>query len=352
MGRVLRVDDKLRELDLPELLPNAGLSAGFDDVVIAVGGFEDRALEVVRQLEASKSEGVDVLLIELAPYLEVNQLDRLKWASERLGGRVRTVLFDQIEPTNAGIDIVESVSKYSGRIIVDISGMPRLLIVQLIVALSDPCRAFKNCEIVYCEAESYEPNRDRVQALISAADSRSQYRELFVSLGVAQVTVLPELSSISLRGQPSRLVVFPSFNVDQLATLSADLQPSFFTFLHGIPPTDLDLWKIDALKKLNHLDGYCRTDERTVSTLDYRETIKTLLDIYDQNGEMERIVISPTGSKMQAVAVGLFRAFVRDVQIVFPTPLQYAPADIYTKGVSRSFILPLSAFNEFLGQLD
>jgi hypothetical protein len=55
----------------------------------------------------------------------------------------------------------------------------------------------------------------------------------------------------------------------------------------------------------------------------------------------ERLLISPTGSKMQAVAVGIFRSFVEDVQIVYPTPRSFLSPSEYTHGIGQIHLLPL-----------
>ena len=62
------------------------------------------------------------------------------------------------------------------------------------------------------------------------------------------------------------------------------------------------------------------------------------------DSERERLLVSPTGSKMQAVAVGLFRAIQGDIQIVYPTPKEFRAHDDYTRGVRQLYSLPLSVF--------
>ena len=55
----------------------------------------------------------------------------------------------------------------------------------------------------------------------------------------------------------------------------------------------------------------------------------------------DRIVVAPTGSKMQSVAVGLFRAVLHDVQIVYPTPQFFAEPRNYTLGMRQLYQLDL-----------
>jgi len=106
----------------------------------------------------------------------------------------------------------------------------------------------------------------------------------------------------------------------------------------------VNAWRLEAIKRINRVDTV-KHDTLTTSTLDYRETLDGLLRLYGIHSERERLLISPTGSKMQTVAVGLFRAFMDDVQIVYPTPKQFRSPDNYTNGVGQLYILPLEGFS-------
>ncbi|HLP48407.1 MAG TPA: hypothetical protein VK469_20875, partial [Candidatus Kapabacteria bacterium] len=172
------------------------------------------------------------------------------------------------------------------------------------------------------------------------------YRTMFISAGVYEVTIVPELASIVMYGQPVRLVTFPSFNIDQLASLKGDIQPYSFNFIHGIPPSPENAWRPEAIKKLNHIEDIkMNREDLEASTLYYEETLEHLLKIYDEYNYLERIFIAPTGSKMQAVAVGIFRTFMNDVQIVYPTPREFSSPKRYTEGIKTIYRLDLNNFN-------
>ena len=47
---------------------------------------------------------------------------------------------------------------------------------------------------------------------------------------------------------------------------------------------------------------------------------------------------------MQTVAVGIFRSFIEDVQIVYPTPQNFRSPDGYTLGASTTHLLSLCDF--------
>jgi hypothetical protein len=48
---------------------------------------------------------------------------------------------------------------------------------------------------------------------------------------------------------------------------------------------------------------------------------------------------------MQAVAVGIYRAFVEDVQIVYPTPQEFHTPRKYTQGIGEMYLLSLGNFS-------
>ena len=131
----------------------------------------------------------------------------------------------------------------------------------------------------------------------------------------------------------------------QFSSLRAEIQPSFIGIVNGIPPSPLHSWRPEAITRLNEINDISGTEEFDASTLDYRETLTTLLNIYQDHAALERLVISPTGSKMQAVAVGIFRTFMQDVQIAYPTPDKFAEPENYTIGAKSVYFAanPLSA---------
>jgi hypothetical protein len=163
----------------------------------------------------------------------------------------------------------------------------------------------------------------------------------FISSGVLGIIVPAELSTVSMYGQPIRLVAFPTFNPAQFAALCAEINASAFTVVHGAPPSAENEWRLDAIRRLNNIDSLREPDEATTSTFDYRGTVKLLVDIYQQHGDREKLVVAPTGSKMQTVAVGLVAGFLRDLQIVYPAPRSFPSPDEYTRGVKRLYGLGL-----------
>ena len=117
------------------------------------------------------------------------------------------------------------------------------------------------------------------------------------------IAIVPELSSLSINRAPVRLITFPSFNPAQLFIAKSIIQPAKTTLIHGVPADSELHWRTDAICRINQIFDDAKDESVSVSTLDYSECLKSLLSIYDRWSEINNLVLSPTGSKMQTVAV-------------------------------------------------
>jgi hypothetical protein len=339
--RVLRIDEKLMALQKPLLQPVERFSLHSRDCLILCAGFEDRVLGVLDNALLG-SAPFKVVVVEYLPFVPQNRSSIIREKCVRYGLSFSDVTYDRQNPAGFGEALLDRLGNCDGRIFVDVSGMSRLLIVQVLVALGNRTARFSHCFVAYTEAKIYPPSQAEVEAKIAQRNVDPTYSVLFLSSGVFEVTIVPELSSASIPLGQTRLIAFPSLEAYQLTALRAELQPSRFTFIHGIPPSQANAWRLEAIRRINRVDTVTH-DAVTTSTLDYRETLDCLLRLYSTQSERERLLISPTGSKMQTVAVGLFRTFMDDVQIVYPTPKEFRSP--YTEGVGQLYTLALEGFS-------
>lgn len=344
MSRVETPDEKLASWPKPPLKTVDVFDLQTDDSLIICAGFEDRALAVLNKAVKTSTSKFKVVSVEYLPLVAGNKIQDVKAICEANNLRLALCTYDRQDPANGAEVILDQASQGSKRLFIDLSGMSRLLIVQLVVAIRRRFGNFKNCFLCYAEALDYPPKENEFRAAITDSLDSSNEGIMFLSSGVFEVCITPELSSVAPPNQPVRLIVFPSFNSSQLAALRSVIQPSFFTIIHGKPPRDQYMWRLDAIRLLNNIDRLMDKDEVTVSTLDYRDTLSVLLEVYKNHRGAERIVVAPTGSKMQAVAVALLRAYMEDVQIVYPTPRSFTDPEAYTTGTRALYILSLDAF--------
>ena len=330
MSRTRRLDEVLADVDKPALENRETVGLGRDDVLVVCAGFEERSTEIVKRALAAGSRGFRVVVVEYLPLIGANRSEELRdlcVTAKAVGERVS---YDRREP-EGGERIRDLVLSGQGAIHVDISGMSRLLIVQCLVALREAVG--DRLKLWYCEAAEYPPTPAEVDQAMRMTQDDPSVAAMFLSSGVFGVTIVPELASTTLQGAPVQLIAFPSFNTAQLVALRSEIAAARITIVHGVPPRAENGWRTAAIRRLNHVDKIINGDELEVSTLDYRATLDVLLRQYGKDGDREKLVVAPTGSKMQAVAVGLFRSFLKDVEIAYPTPANFEQPERYSSGV-------------------
>jgi hypothetical protein len=349
MLRISKINEELGSLQKPALEGVDALKLSPGDCLVLCAGFEDRALAFLKNA-ANQRDQFRVLLINYLPFMNENRAAEIHEICKAANVPYSDLTYDRQDPSGFGDIFPDALGPVDGRLYIDVSGMSRLLIVQILVSLGIGPTGFSKTTVLYAEATSYPPDKKEVDDALGKSDVDPLYSIMLLSSGVFDVMVVPELLSISLDGQQTRLVAFPSFNTDQLTALRSELQPSRYSIINGAPPAAENKWRTEAIAKLNHIENLKGEENFTTDTLDYRQTLDQLLEIYRQHGAAERILIAPTGSKMQSVAVGIFRAFVRDAQIVYPTPRAFTSPTSYTIGVKKLYALPLDAFS--LANLD
>lgn len=341
--QVLTPDEKLAALKWPHMEAVNRITLAPADWLIVCAGFEDRTEGVLERAIGSQTP-FRVLLILYDPDVPENKEDEIREICRRAGIQPVEVVYKRHDQAGFGRTLLENLEPCDGRIVVDVSAMSRLLIVQALVALGSRPEGFKDCFVAYAEAEVYPPNQAEAEAELARSETDPTLFILFLSSGVFEVSVVPELSARGMPGAQSRLISFPTLDAHHLIALRAELQPSRFSFIEGVPPSPENRWRQDFIAKMNRLGEIKDAEICKTSTLLYEETLNCLLDLYRKYAVRERLLLSPTGSKMQTVAVGVFRTFVSDIQIVYPTPGGFRSPENYPRGIDRLYLLPLGAF--------
>lgn len=337
-------DEVLAALPKPVLNLVSRISLLPDDWLVVCAGFEDRSIAI---LESAASEGkpFNVMLINYAPFVTENKSETIRALCRGARARVSELTYNRQEPCGFGEILTERIRTSGARIFVDISGMSRLLIVQVLVALRKHPERFDNCFVAYTEAANYPPNEEEAALQLAKSESDPSFSIFFLSSGVYEVTLVPELSSYASTGVQTRLIAFPSLDAHQLTALRAELQPSRLSLIEGVPPGTHNQWRKKIIAEVNQLNEIPNAEKYSVSTLYYQDTLAALVKIYGEHALYERLLVSPTGSKMQAVAVGLARSFLEDVQIVYPTPRDFLKPGKYTEGIGPMHLLSLEPFS-------
>lgn len=320
-------------------------------LVVLCGGFEDRCEWFLEHTD--RADCSNAYLIEYLPKVEGNRHELMQSKLNALGVECERFVYDRTNPEGAVEGLIQALKKTSTRIYVDISGMSRLLITQLICQ-ADAVGLLSRVTITYCEADFYPPKKDDAKnQMEKVQESDGVYRPIFLSTGVCEVLTIAELTSTQMGSDPKRLVCFPGFSSDQFIETRTAISPAYLEIINGRPPkSELD-WRIDAIREINGLDSLGRNaTEHTISTLDYRDTFWKLLEIYERQSHLNKIIIAPTGSKMQTVAVAAFRCCFPDVQISYPVPRVFCAPRSYTEGVGRVWSLDLGFISDLRSSIN
>jgi hypothetical protein len=87
---------------------------------------------------------------------------------------------------------------------------------------------------------------------------------------------------------------------------------------------------------------------RSVCTLNYKETVTLLLGLYWALSSNHRVLLAPSGSKMQAVGCYLVKALHPDIHIEYPSPEGFQPE--YSSGIGARWLLDFGDFTGCINQ--
>ena len=90
----------------------------------------------------------------------------------------------------------------------------------------------------------------------------------------------------------------------------------------------------------------CTFARRTVSTLYYQETLLLLVKLYWDLSVDHRILIAPSGSKLQTVSCFLVKALHQDIHIEYPSPEGFFQS--YSSGIGPWWSIDLGRLTKLL----
>jgi hypothetical protein len=311
-------------------------------------GFEDRALAIPRVLIQAGYSGT----IHGIRYINSSGRRNRVAEARRLFEGLMEIKYSaecahEFE-TNLSRHCITKLTNVS-EIVIDISAMSKFLIlVSIIVFL----RHKKRIRIVFTTAQDYGPSKAQYEKVVSESGSLMSTFAGQPTSGVASILRSECLISSRMQGQPVCVVAFTSFNEELIRHVIGTLNPHRLILINGIPPEIRLSWRASATQVIHKklLEEYSEDNQvvnstgllrRSVSTLDYLETLNLLFEIRREFGTYERIQYFSTGSKMQSVALSLLRAMHSDVHIESPTPASYFFSD-YSQGCGDAWMVDIA----------
>ena len=322
-------------------------------------GFEDRAQAILNEALKTNIKFDKIIAIEYKPFDKRNKLAEFKEKIEEFKipeSSIEFIIYDRFEPEEflEKLDMVKKSIIPDSHIIVDISAITKLLIVILLQGLID---RKNNLHIVYSEAEIYHPVKEKFNAEKSKYERETESLPIFLTTDVYDIVTTTSLSTTSMQGYPLLMVAFPTFNHCELTALVNEITSQHLILIEGRPHEKQNHWRLEAIKWLNrkiieHLssNGNTKGHEKIVSTFDYKETIKVLEEIYQKFKYSRKLIVVPTGSKLQTFGVFILKQMHPDIQIVYPVTKEFT--ELYTEGAKALWCISFSNFSSSVRRLD
>ncbi len=334
---------------LPSMKSATEVQLPHEITYVGAVGFEERALAGLRLLQDSNSAVDSVFLISYDPPSGPNRIDETMEIAESLShGQPRMFTFRRFQSSSylALKTLWQEVETSPGSIVIDISGMSKFLILAILWAAR---KSSREIYLLYFKAGVYRPTESEFAARVS--EQEEILGPFVLEGGVPYVLTSPWLSSVQFDERPVFFVGFPSFDADLLNEPIEELAPESILLIE--PGDDTEIWLREAFRQANRAiydsSAFLRLSTETANVYDYRDVVGVLETLYDQFGLTHRIVVAPTGSKLQAVGTFIFKVIHPDIEIIYPAPIGHNP--LSTEGVGPGFILELGPFSSLMQSL-
>ena len=333
-------------IQFPSIVPYSAKLLSGPVTYVGAAGFEDRVFAFPNRLTKDGVQIKNAIEITYLPYDSTNRENEFNEKLTRLASPISSIVFNRHDPQPFQKSFQNLIKPMNPKLIaLDISAMSKFLIMILLQSL----REFDGeVEILYAEPKEYHPTLEE----FDKAKKKIVWPPDFLTDDVYRILHVTSLSSSSMQGHPILLVTYPTFNHNEIVTLQSELTPNCMVLILGMPPKEKNKWRLDALKEINDriLDpDYCRSSP-IMSTFDYVSNIEGLEEIYQTYQYTHRILLSPTGSKLQALAAFMFRQIRPDVQIVYPATKSFKSE--YSEGEEDLWCISIPRFSELISRLD
>ncbi len=354
------MDSRITQVDISQLisrLPNAERfhgSLGGDAlaVFICTLGFEERCLKVPTMLASSGAHFDVAVVVTLDTNTEENALNHAELK------RSLDVVTDSVEIMDADDNrfsqhLKALLNRWAGehkRIILDISSFASRALLKVVNAVLQSDGDF---EVLYCEANEYKPTQDEYAQEPQAWQLSSVFG---LERGVSSVQAWQEYPGFHPDPLPDLVILLPNLNPGRSMAVVTAVDASIvvepqkrIVWIVGIPLHTKESWRAQAVRQVNSVPQDARVYE--ASTFEYKELLPILMKLHEQNAETHRMTLSPLGSKLQSLAIGLFLYMKPDVRVMFSIPKEYN-AKNYSLGVREVWRLTFGNIASLRKELD
>lgn len=328
---------------------------------ICAGGFEDRAVGIVKSLDSIGERSLKYsLTLEYrnGPNENRKNLEFLQNSLKRLSSnQLENAMIDTDNMFETGDNLSNALKKIPSEeidsVFVDISGMANFLILLALHWVNEIFYS-KEISVLYAEAQDYYPKRDEMDEILELAGRRQDEDIMALSKklgtsGARETLIPPDFKGYFKEDYPICLIFFAGYEPSRALGLIETYRPNLIIACYGVSPHKHFKQRTEFSKNLHTEFGafkqYKHVDME-VSTFNIEEIVSKLEEIY-VSAEGEKILyekyniaITPQCSKLQTVATYLFSVRHPDVQIVFCLPGAYNPKK-YSEGIGKMWMYKL-----------
>lgn len=353
MAREVRVNDVMGVLPSITLLQN-GVVPDIDFFITALG-YEDRTLGTLRRLASQGVRISQAIILEQGTGLPENT--RHEAEALRLFEDMGAVVARQ----DRIADIFESLPALRQRgdgfpvfeVVLDISVMSGSLILACVERLAralDPSRV--SLSVLYTEAAIYLPSH---QDFTDHRDQYLQKHSFGLQSDILEVKSVENMGGYSDPHLRDLVVSIPGFDRDRARAAISYVNPALLLNAEGnvtwwlsIPRLEADRWRFTTMREILDISSSERVEE--VSSFDYASIFKRLEQLYEVEWQHSNVTVAFHGSKLQALAVGIFAALRPSCRVIVATPTLYN-VDNYTSGVGPSWRVHFADWQQVLTTL-
>jgi hypothetical protein len=326
------------------------------DIFLCALGFEERCLTIPEQLSNTKDfKCKQTIYFDYSTNIKDNEINKQKLilALQQFSDSQKSMQCDEDYFTRNLREYLNLFNKTNQKlkVIFDISVCSSKLLLTVMKVLFE----FEiNLQVLYSEAKIYHPTWEEFEKEHLKWITEDDFG---IARGVGKVMPSPEYPG-SNRQNPDLIIAFLTFKQERTHAIIADIDETILIkpekrikWIIGDPHMD-DEYKIkrkDIMKKVNKIPEACPTYE--VSTFNYKETLKKLDKIYNDNNLDFHINISALGSKMQTLGIALFCYVRPDVSVYLAIPKEYNSKQ-YSEGCKATWKIDFGNLLEIRNILD
>ena len=330
--------------ELPDIIPlncEKELLNQVYDIFLCALGFEQRCLTIPEQLANTKGFKCEqAIYFEYSTNIKDNEVNkpRFSHALQQFTDSQKSI---QCDKNNITQNLREYLSLFiksnkKPKIIFDISVCSSKLLLSVMKVLFE----FDiYLQIIYSEAAIYHPTWDEFKK----EPAQWTIEECFgITRGVGKVIPSPEYPG-SIKQNPNLIIAFLTFKSERTQAIITDIDETLLIrpkkrikWIIGDPHIDDEhkRKRKEIMKKINKIPEECPTYE--VCTFNYKDTLKTLDKIYNDDYLDFHINISALGSKMQTLGIAIFCYVRPEVSVYFAIPKEFNPKQ-YSEGCKATW---------------